>query len=247
MSIESEKDIIGLQKVGNLVAETIKLMIANASPGITTKSLDKIARNYFESFGAHSAPEITYNFPGATCISVNHEVAHGIPGSRVLREGDLLNVDVSLELEGYFADAGYSICLSPARQNLINLCNTSHDILLKTIKSLRSGNKINKIGCTIETEAKKHGYQVIRNLTGHGTGRRLHEEPDNIVNYKDPTDLRLLSKGMVIAVETFISTGAKLAIESNDGWTLTTPDKSYVAQFEHTIIVTEQEPVLLTV
>lgn len=246
MSIESEKDIIGLRKVGNLVADTIKLMIASALPGVTTKSLDKIARNYFESLGARSAPEITYNFPGATCISVNHEVAHGIPGSRVLREGDLLNVDVSLELDGYFADAGYSICLSPTHPNLVNLCNASHEILLKTIQSLRSGNRINKIGTTIETEAKKRGYQVIRNLTGHGTGRRLHEEPVNIVNYKDPADLRLLSKGMVLAVETFISTGAKLAIESKDGWTLKTPDKSYVAQFEHTIIITEQEPILLT-
>ncbi|TGK08979.1 type I methionyl aminopeptidase [Leptospira fletcheri] len=246
MSIESEKDVIGLRKVGRIVADTIKLMIANASPGITTKSLDKIARSYFESFGARSAPEITYNFPGATCISVNHEVAHGIPGPRVLREGDLLNVDVSLELGGYFADAGYSICLSPARQNLVNLCDASHTILLQTIHSLRSGNRINKIGSTIETEAKKQGYQVIRNLTGHGTGRRLHEEPVNIVNYRDPRDLRLLSKGMVLAVETFISTGAKLAIESNDGWTLKTPDQSYVAQFEHTIIITEQEPILLT-
>lgn len=246
MSIESEEDIISLRRVGRLVAETIRLMIAGAKPGITTKSLDKLARDYFESFGARSAPELTYKFPGATCISVNHEVAHGIPGSRVLREGDLLNVDVSLELDGYFADAGYSTCLSPASNKLVDLCRTSHEILLKTIKSLRSGNKINKIGRTIETEANKHGYQVIRNLTGHGTGRSLHEEPDNIVNYRDPTDHRLLSKGMVIAVETFISTGARLAIESNDGWTLKTPDRSYVAQYEHTIIITDQEPVFLT-
>lgn len=246
MSIESQEDISALQQVGALVSKTIKLLIENIRPGVTTKELDDKARAYFESFGARSAPELAYRFPGATCISVNQEAAHGIPGPRIIRPGDLVNVDVSLELNGYYADAGYSVCVDPVSPIIRRLCLASQNILLKTVKSLRAGNKINKIGRTIENSASNLGYSVIRNLAGHGTGRKLHEEPFDIVNYRDPSDSRLLRSGMVIAVETFISTGPEYVAQARDGWTLTVPADSYVAQFEHTLIVTNREPLLLT-
>ena len=246
MSIENEDDITGLKKVGNLVARTIRLMRNAAKPGVTTGELDAMARNYFESRGALSAPEITYNFPGATCISVNQEAAHGIPGDKTLQEGDLVNIDVSLELDGYFADSGQSFYIGAGFSDLQNLCSASNSILLESLSLARSGNPLNMIGWKIETEANNRGYNVIRNLSGHGTGRGLHEAPEGILNYFDPGDRRMLRQGMVLAIETFISNGASYVIESDDGWTLKTPDRSFVAQFEHTIIVTEENPIVVT-
>jgi len=228
------------------VASTIRAMRKAARPGMTTAELDEIGLAYFSQQGARSAPQLTYGFPGSTCISVNEEIAHGVPGSRVLQEGDLINVDVSLEYDGYFADSGASFCLGQSTAEKQRLCETSLNILEKTVASVRSGMHIRSIGKKIQTMATEAGYNVILNLAGHGTGSALHEEPYDILNYEDPRDNRTLEAGSVIAIETFISTGAQFALESDDGWTLTTHDGSYVAQFEHTLIVRNQEPLILT-
>lgn len=246
MSIKNKEDVIGLKKIGKIVGDTIKLMKSSIKPGMTTKQLDLIGAKYFSSFGAKSAPILTYNFPGFTCISVNDEIAHGIPGSRILKNGDLVNIDVSLELDGYFADAGATFCVNDTNKFIIDLCNSSKEILYKAINGIKAGNKLNRIGRIIENESKILGFKTINNLAGHGVGRALHEEPDNLVNYYNPADQRLATDGMVVAIETFISTGAKKAIQKNDGWTLTTHDKSFVAQFEHSIIITRNEPIILT-
>jgi len=246
MSIKGPDDVAGLKKIGKIVADTLRLMKSSARDGMSTLELDRIGRAFFEQFGAKSAPEISYNFPGATCISVNNEIAHGIPGKQLLRKGDLVNIDVSLELDGYFADTGSSFCLEKTGGPLADLCEASHEILLKALR-LKAGNLLNRMGRIIETEAKKLGYLTIKNLTGHGVGRALHEEPFDLLNYYEPADRRLAKSGMVIAVETFISTGAQRAIQQADGWTLKTPDGSYVAQHEHTIIVTDQNPIFVTV
>lgn len=246
MSIKDENDLTCLRRVGKVVADTLRLMLDAARDGMTTRELDRIGETYFQSCGARSAPELTYDFPGATCISVNNEVAHGIPGDRVLRSGDLLNVDVSLELDGYFADTGASICIEPAARELTALCAASREILLRAVHGIKAGNRLNRIGRIIETEAKQRGYTTILNLAGHGVGSALHEEPYDLVNYYNPGDHRLAGRGQVVAIETFISTGARYASEAADGWTLLTGDGSFVAQNEHTIVITDRDPIILT-
>ncbi|MEQ9366644.1 MAG: type I methionyl aminopeptidase [Leptospirales bacterium] len=246
MSIRDENDLTALRRVGKVVGDTLRLMLRSVEAGMSTLELDRIGEEYFQKRGARSAPRLTYDFPGATCISVNNEVAHGIPGERVLRTGDLVNIDVSLELDGYFADTGASMCIEPAPDQLTDLCRASHAILQATIHNIKAGNKLNRIGRTIENGARERGYTTVLNLAGHGVGGALHEEPYDLVNYYDPRDQRLAERGQVVAIETFISTGGRYAREEADGWTLTTGDGSFVAQYEHTLVITDGAPIILT-
>lgn len=246
MSIRDENDLNALRRIGKVVGDTLRLMLSKVEAGISTRELDEIGERYFQRHGARSAPQLTYDFPGATCISVNNEVAHGIPGERILKHGDLVNIDVSLELDGYFADTGASMCIEPAAHELTELCRASHAILQKTIHNIKAGNKLSRIGRTIENGARERGYTTILNLAGHGVGSALHEEPYDLVNYYDPRDQRLAERGQVVAIETFISTGGRYAREEDDGWTLTTGDGSFVAQYEHTLVITDGAPLVLT-
>lgn len=236
-----------MQKASEAVALTLKSMRNYAKPGMTTAELDEFGRAALESFGAKSAPKLTYGFPGWTCISVNNEIAHGIPSRRrILQEGDLVNVDVSAELDGFWADNGGSFVLGQDLHQHQVLVDASKDILKIAIANIRGGVKIADIGGLIEAEAKRRGYRVIKNLTGHGIGRGLHEEPHSIANYYDKYNKTRFKKNSVVAVETFISTKATWAYENGDGWTLTSKDGSFVAQHEHTIMVTDDQPLIFT-
>jgi methionyl aminopeptidase len=246
MSITSYTELQGMQKVSEAVGSILKQMREYARPGITTSQLDEYGRQLMDIAGLRSAPKLTYGFPGYTCISVNNEVAHGIPGNRVLQEGDLINVDVSGEMDGYWADNGGSFVLGQDLYDHAPLVAASRQILHKAIAQIRGGVKIADIGKLIETEAKRSGYRVIRNLTGHGVGRSLHEEPREIPNFYDKYNRDRFRKNTVVAIETFISTRATYAYNKGDGWTLITNDGSFVAQHEHTIIVTDAAPVILT-
>ncbi|TGK36029.1 type I methionyl aminopeptidase [Leptospira gomenensis] len=247
MSIETEKDLVGLKKIGRIVGLVLKEMKAFAKPGMSTKELDDFGFHLLAKYGAKSAPKITYNFPGTTCISVNREIAHGIPSSKkILKAGDLVNIDVSAELDGYFGDNGSSFVLGVGHPVFDSLVNCSRTSLYKGLAAAKSGNRISDIGKAIHQEAKSHGFTVIKNLMGHGTGGSLHEAPKYIPCYEDKKYSQKLKSGMVLAIETFISTKSEIAIETSDGWTLVTSDGSYVAQQEHTIVVTENEPILLT-
>jgi methionyl aminopeptidase len=246
MTIRNHFDIEALKRVGHVVAETLELMKASLAEGIETRELDAIAARNLARHGAVSAPIKAYNFPGATCISVNEAIAHGIPGNRRIRKGDLVNFDVSAELDGYYADTGFTVPFGTEDEELLKLCDCSRRALRKAIALARPGRKLNAIGRAIEDEAFSNGFAVIRNLTGHGTGSALHEHPENICNYYDPRQKGALGKGMVVAIETFVSTGAEFAEEAGDGWTLTTEDGSYVAQYEHTLIVTDEGPIITT-
>jgi len=177
---------------------------------------------------------------------VNNEVAHGIPSNRILQEGDLVNVDVSGELDGYWADNGGSFVLGEDLHQHAPLVNTSRQILHKAIQHIKGGVKIAEIGRLIETEAKKAGYRVIKNLVGHGVGRSLHEAPKEIPCFYDRFNLDRFRKNGIVAIETFISTRATYAYNKGDGWTLVTNDGSFVAQHEHTIMITDGQPVILT-
>ncbi len=247
MSITSEVEWSGMQRVSAAVAITLKKMRDYAKPGITTKQLDDFGRELLEAHGAKPAPMLTYGFPGWTCISLNGEMAHGIPASdRVLQEGDLVNVDVSAECEGYWADNGGSFVLGNDKHHHQALVDASRQILKKAISRIRGGVRIAEVGRFIETQAKKSGYTVIKNLAGHGVGRSLHEEPSDIANYYDRFNRTRFKKNSVIAIETFISTRSTWANALEDGWTLVGNRGGFVAQHEHTIVVTDGEPVILT-
>ncbi|MEN0005048.1 MAG: type I methionyl aminopeptidase [Bacteroidota bacterium] len=247
MSIDTEEDLAGIKAAGQAVAVTLRKMREYAKVGMTTKELDEYGHTILKEFGANPAPKKDYGFPGYTCISINDEVCHGIPAEdRVLKEGDLVNIDVSAELNGYYGDNGGSFILGEDLQGLGDLVDASREILHEAIKHLKARVKISDIGGLIEKEAKKRGYKVIRNICGHGIGRKLHEAPEEIPCYRDRYNRERFRKNSVIALETFISTKAKYVYEAPDGWTLMTKDRSFVAQHEHTLIVTDGYPEIVT-
>jgi methionyl aminopeptidase len=218
-----------------------------AQPGMTTKELDNYGAKMLSDFGATSAPFLTYGFPGFTCISVNNEICHGIPSDKkILKEGDLINIDVSAELGGFWSDNGNSFVLGKDLYQHQKLVDASKYILHKAIHNIKGGVRISDIGFLIETEAKKRGYKVIKNLTGHGIGRSLHEEPSEIANYKDRFNHTRFKKNSVVAIETFITTTSTYAETLHDGWTMVGNKGGYMAQHEHTIIVTDGVPIILT-
>lgn len=247
MSITKESELIGMKNVSEAVAVTLKGMREYAKPGMSTKTLDDFGKKILQGFGAKSAPYLTYGFPGWTCISINNEFCHGIPSeNKILKEGDLINIDVSAELDGFWADNGGSFVLGKDLYHHQPLIEASQNILRIAINSIRSGVKIADIGCLIEIEAKKRGCKVIKNLGGHGVGRSLHEQPDELLNYKNRFDQRRFKNNSVVAIETFISTTSTYAIERNDGWTMVGNRGGYMAQHEHTIVVYNGEPLVLT-
>lgn len=247
MSITKESELLGMKKASEAVAMALKEMKNFAKPGMTTLQLDDYGKQILEKLGANSAPALTYDFPGCTCISVNHEFCHGIPSAtKILNEGDLINIDVSAELNGFWADNGGSFVLGRDVHQHQKLVEASKQILHKAIANIKGGVRISDIGFLIETEAKKKGFKVIRNLTGHGIGRSLHEEPAEITNYKDRTNPTRFKKNSVVAIETFISTTSTLATTLNDGWTMVGKTGGYMAQHEHTIVVTDHAPLVLT-
>ncbi|MEZ0392150.1 MAG: type I methionyl aminopeptidase [Pseudobdellovibrionaceae bacterium] len=246
MSINSEKDLVGLRKVGRVVARCLQHMQSKLEPGMTTGELDVIGGLFLAAHGARSAPRLTYHFPGHTCISVNEEAAHGIPGSRVLKAGDLVNIDVSAELEGYFADTGGSSIIPPESKLHQQICAVAKKALESAMSVARAGAKMNRIGYAIETEALRQGFTVIENLGSHGVGRALHEEPEFIAGYYDKHDKRILKENQVITIEPFISSGAHEVFENGDGWTLVTNPGIFTAQYEHTLVITKGQPLIMT-
>jgi methionyl aminopeptidase len=247
MTIESERDIDGLKRVGRVVAVALREMLDSIEVGMTTAELDDIGRSLLERHGARSAPQVQYNFPGATCISVNEEAAHGVPGTRILRPGDVVNVDVSAEMDSYFADTGGTRVVPPSTAIKDRLCHATKLALNEAVAQARAGNKINRLGKAVQRVAKAHQFKIIKNLAGHGVGRSLHEEPDSIRGYFEPRDTRELREGMVIAIEPFLSTKSTSVEEAEDGWTLVGAEGNLSAQYEHTLIVTRGEPIILTV
>ena len=247
MTADSQKDIQALKAIGHICAETLRRMMEHARVGMSTRELDEIGRAFLEAEGARSAPQVMYQFPGATCISVSPVIAHGIPDEHVLHEGELIHIDVSAERDGYFADTGASMVVSKHECNLEKLLDATRTALMKALRVAIAGNPLNGISRTVQNEARKRGYNVIYDLTGHGIGRKLHESPKEILNYYDPKDRRILNDGLVLAIEPFLTPGIGRVVQERDGWSLRTSDKAIAAQFEHTIIVTRNEPIILTI
>ena len=225
----------------------VKTMGQEVKPGITTKQLDLVGEQFLKQHGANSAPRVMYDFPGCTCISVNEEAAHGIPGSRVIQPGDIVNIDVSAEKDGYYGDTGFTFLVDPVHPKKQHLIDATNKALREAINVAKAGNKINLIGKAIEQSAKKSGYKTLRDLASHGIGKRLHEYPECIPNYFDKKDKRILEEGMVITIEPFLSTKSQYTETADDGWTLISGKNNFSAQFEHTMIITKQTPKILTI
>jgi methionyl aminopeptidase len=245
VTIDSDEELEGLTRAGRVVAEARDAMVEAVRPGVTTGELDSIGRDCFRRHGARSAPRVTYNFPGSTCISLNDEAAHGIPSlDRHLREGDLINIDVSAELDGYFSDTGVSVPVGVVATTARRLLDATHLAQRDAMKSAQAGNRLRDIGKVVEAHARRNGFRSIRNLYGHGIGRGLHEEP-SVPSFDDHQRL-VMHEGMVLAVEPFLSVSTNYVVDGDDGWTLRTSDGSLVAQFEHTMVVTNGAPLVLT-
>ncbi len=246
MSIETEEELIGLKRIGRIVARVLREMKEALRPGITTRELDDIGERALARFGAGPAPALTYDFPGTTCISVNDEAAHGIPSDRVIRAGDLVNIDVSAELGGFFADNGASIPVPPIAEPTQRLCLSTKRALRRALATARAGRRFNTIGRAVEAQARRDGFKVIRNLCGHGLGRGLHEYPDGLANVYDRTDRRRFTPGLVVAIEPFLSPSTSEVRRAADGWTEKTVDGSRAAQYEHTVVITRNRPIIVT-
>jgi methionyl aminopeptidase len=246
MTIETQDDVVALRRIGSIVSKTLQRMLDAAEPGMTTRELDQIGERCLAEAGARSAPRLTYGFPGTTCISINEEAAHGVPGDRIIGAGDVVNVDVSAELGGYFADTGGTIVVPPGNPQKTRLCHAARAALANAMTCARAGGPINAIGAAIERTAKAHRFKVIRNLGSHGVGRALHEAPEYIAGHFDPSDRRLLKEGMVITIEPFLSTRSHTVTEGPDGWTLLGTRGNLSAQYEHTMIITRGRPIVVT-
>jgi len=246
LSADTPEQLEGLRAVGQVVARTIAAMRAAVAPGVTTAQLDAIATEEFERAGARSGPRLDYDFPGTTCISVNDEAVHGVPGPRVLRDGDLVKLDVTAELEGFYADACVTVPVgdgvSPAALRLIS---TAERALTRGLRAAVAGARVNAIGAAVQDTVELAGHSVCVELHGHGIGRRIHEPPD-VPNFADERANSVLTDGLVITVEPIIAAGAGAIVGSDDGWTVRTVDGSLSAHFEHTIVVREGAPLVLT-
>lgn len=246
MIVSSEDELNGLKEIGRLCATAVKVMGAALEPGITTRELDQIGRRILEEAGAQSAPEFCYQFPGATCISVNEEVAHGIPGDRRIAAGDLVNIDVSGVKNGLFGDTGASFIVPPVKPKIEKLCRDGKRAMWVGLNQVRTGQPMANIGNAIGTFARKNRYTLIQNLASHGIGHSLHEEPKELSTWPDPDETRIMEEGLVFTVEPFLSLGGLWAEDGDDPWTLYSEPKAPTVQFEHTIVVTKNGPIVLT-
>ncbi len=243
--ILSDQDMVGMRKSGKIAATILWDMINAIRPGITTGNLDKLAARLIKLHKANSAPK-QEGFPGYTCISLNEIIAHGVPGKQVLRPGDHINIDVSIEHNGYYGDVAYTLIIGENGPDSNPLLDCARQITMDAAMMSAAGTPINSITKFIDDTARSNHYSIIRNLCSHGVGKTLHAYPTNILNYYDPEETLILREGMVIAWEPYISSGACRAIQQDGDWNLTTHNKSKVAQFEHMALVTAGLPEILT-
>lgn len=246
MSIGSKRDLEGMRAAGRVVSAAIKAMRKAAHVGMTTQELDEVGQEVFRQYGARSAPQLVYKFPGACCISVNDEAVHGIPGDRPLKPGDLLKIDVTAELNGYIADAAVTVPMEDATPEAEALAECSRKAFYAGLRHVQAGKPLRGWGQAVEHEVEGAGFQVLRTLCGHGVGKTIHEAPRNIFNYDEPSMRQRWMEGSVVAIEPIISMSANDVVTDADGWTLRTADGSPSAHYEHTIVVTKGQPIILT-
>jgi methionyl aminopeptidase len=245
MSIETADDLEGLREVGRITRETLDALERHVAPGVSTAELDAVAVKVFAANGARSAPALVYKFPGTVLISVNDEIVHGIPGPRRLAVGDLVKLDVTVEKDGYIADAARTVMVgvgTPEAERLMNCARAAFDAALAVAKA---GARVNEIGRAVQREVRRQGFFVMYGLEGHGVGRTIHEAP-SVPNHYDPWQKDILTEGLVLTIEPMISAGSPHPIQDANGWTIRTKDGSLAAHHEHTLVIAGDRPLILT-
>ncbi len=245
MIIDGPEALAKLKEIGAICRDVRVAMGEAVRPGITPLELDAIAAKIFVERGARSAPILAYDFPGQTCISVHDAIAHGIPNDEPLIEGQLVNIDVSAEKDGVFADTGESFAVGKISPDLQKLLDVTKAAQRKAMFAAKAGQPVNVVGKAVQKEAYKHGYKIIEGLNGHGVGGFIHEEP-TIPNLYYPRDREKLKDGQVITIEPFLTTSSRHYVEDADGWTLRLAEGGFGAQFEHTFVVTKGVPIVVT-
>ena len=246
VKIRTEREINLIADSNRIVSETLDMISKNVRPGIKTSELDKMAEDYIVSCGARPAFKGYMGFPSTLCISIDDEVVHGIPNSKVLEEGQIVSVDCGAEKNGYYGDSARTFAVGKIDSKKQDLMNVTKESLMRGIDAAKVGNYVSDIGYAVQTYVESHGYSVVRDLVGHGIGTELHEEPQ-VPNYGNPKQGHRLRAGMCIAIEPMINAGSKEIITKSDGWTVKTRDGSTSAHFEHTIAITENGPKILSV
>lgn len=245
MSVDTPDQLRGLQRVARVVAKTLEALKAAVVPGVSTGQLDELAAETLASEGAQSGPIITYGYPGTICISVEDQVVHAIPGRRILRGGELVTLDVAAELDGYHADAATTVSVGPATWKQQRLMNATRAALSAGIEAAQPGATLSEVGAAIERATHARGFHVFRELTGHGIGRAMHEEP-TVFNWPAPHARRRLTDGLVITIEPMLTAGRPEIVLERDGWTVRSADRYPSCHEEHTIMVAVGGPVVLT-
>jgi methionyl aminopeptidase len=245
MSIESASDLKGMKRAGQVTCLTLDALEAHVRVGVTTAELDAVAATIFSKYGSRSAPTLVYGFPGHVLLSVNDEIVHGVPGARALRRGDLLKLDVTVECDGYVADAARTVIIGRGSDTAARMIACVRAAFRAGLAVARAGTRVNEIGRAVDREVRHHGFRVVRGLSGHGVGRTIHEKP-SVPNEYDRFQTDVLTEGLVITIEPMISAGSPEPVQDTDGWAIRTQDGSLAAHHEHTLVVTQGEPILLT-
>jgi methionyl aminopeptidase len=245
VSITTPEELERLRAAGAVVQRVLQEMKQNVRPGVTTAELDALGDKVMRDGGARSAPALVYQFPGSSCISLNDEAVHGIPRDRALQEGDLVKLDVTVEKDGFMADAAVTVPVGAVSREKQRLMACAERAFAKAMLVARAGFRVLEIGRVVEREVRREGFSVIRDLGGHGIGRTIHEAP-RVPNYPDPHASDILTEGMVITIEPIIAAGGGRAVLAEDGWTVKTADHKPSAHYEHTIVITKGAPIVLT-
>lgn len=245
MSITTAEQLEKLRTCGRIVAKALRAMAKEVRVGITTAELSAIGARVLAEHGARSSPPMVYGFPGDVCISVNDEVVHGIPGSRVVQAGDLVKLDLTAEKDGYHTDSAVTVEVPPVSGRTHELAHCAEKAFRDALSAACAGNLTKDIGRAVEREVRRRGFFVVRELGGHGVGRTIHEDP-SVPNWPDPLARDILTEGLVITIEPIIATGTGRTWLDRDGWTIKTSDGGCSAHYEHTIVITRGEPILLT-
>ena len=247
ITIKSPREIDTMARAGRIVADTLALVRARAVPGVTTADLDRAAEQFIRSHqGATPSFKGLYGFPATLCTSINHEVVHGIPArKRVLKDGDIVSVDVGVCIAGLHADSAVTVPVGEVAPAAKALLDTTQRALAAGIAAARAGNQVGDIGFAVQQVAEAGGYGVVRELVGHGIGTQFHEEPQ-VPNFGKPHTGPRLMPGMTIAIEPMVNLGSPQVKTLNDRWTVVTVDGSLSAHFEHTVAITQDEPRVLT-
>ena len=246
MIIKTKEEVEVMRRAGRVVAEVLDMVEETIEPGMTTGRLDMLIEDFIRSRGAIPGFKNYQGFPASACISINDEVVHGIPGKRVIMEGDIVSVDVGSIVDGFYGDSARTYAIGKVSEEKLRLMENTQKSLAAGIDKAQKGNKLGEISAAVQAVAEAEGYGVVRQLVGHGIGRNMHEEPQ-VPNFGSSNDGPVLKIGMVLAIEPMINLGTYQVKTLPDGWTIVTADGKASAHYEHTIAITDDRPDILTV